>query len=63
MKKAYYIVGAVLFGLGAYFLYSKVRNGNVSFNYRNEDVAQAEDGNHLEPPMEVPILATPPLIS
>ena len=66
MKKGYYIVGAVLLGVGVYFLYNKIKKGNVSFNFRNEDVAEAEAGSHLEPPMEVPTdippIATPPLV-
>jgi hypothetical protein len=66
MGKGYYIVGSVLLGVGLYFLYNKIKNGNVSFNFRNEDVAEAEAGSHLQPPMEasstIPNLATPPLV-
>ena len=62
MGKGYYIVGAVLLGVGAYLLYNKIKNGNLKYNFRNEDnVAQLEEGSHLNPPMEVPPLATPPL--
>jgi hypothetical protein len=53
MGKGYYIVGAVLIGVGVYLLYSKIKIGNVNFNIRNEDVAQEEEGSHLNPPMEV----------
>jgi hypothetical protein len=66
MTKAYYIVGTLLLGLGAYFLYNKIKNGNMSFNFRNEDIAEAEAGSHLEPPMEattnIPSGATPPFV-
>jgi hypothetical protein len=66
MGKGYYIVGAVLLGVGAYFLYNKIKNGNLSFNLRNEYVAETEDGSHLEPPMETkpttPPFATPPFV-
>jgi len=66
MKKAYYIVGAVFLGVGTYFLYNKIKNGNVSFNFRNEDVADTKEGSHLEPPMEstikIPSLATNPIV-
>jgi hypothetical protein len=66
MGKGYYIVGAVLLGVGAYFLYNKIKNGNVSFNFRNDYVAETEDGSHLEPPMETtptnPPFATPPFV-
>jgi hypothetical protein len=55
MGKGYYIVGAVLLGVGAYFLYNKVKKGNLTFNLRNEYVAESEAGSHLEPPMETPI--------
>jgi hypothetical protein len=61
MGKGYYIVGTVLLGIGAYFLYNKIKNGNVSFNFRNESVAETEDGSHLEPPMET-TSNTPPII-
>jgi len=57
MGKGYYIVGALLLGLGGYFLYNKIKNGNVSFNFKSESVAEAEAGSHLEPPMETPIQA------
>lgn len=55
MGKGYYIVGAVLVGVGVYLLYSKIKNVNVNvnFNTRSEDVAQEEEGSHLKPPMEV----------
>jgi len=66
MTRAYYIVGALLFGLGGYFLYNKIKNGNVTFNFKSESVAQAEAGSHLEPPMEtptnIPPNATPPFV-
>jgi hypothetical protein len=62
MGKGYYIVGALLLGLGGYFLYNKIKNGNVTFNFKSESVAEAEAGSHLEPPMEVPDLATPPIV-
>jgi hypothetical protein len=66
MGKGYYIVGAVLFGVGAFLLYTKIKNGNVNFNIRNEEIAQVEEGSHLNPPMETPItvppLATTPII-
>ena len=58
MGKGYYIVGAVLLGVGAYFLYNKIKNGNVTFNFRSEDIMEAEAGSHLEPPMETPIKAS-----
>lgn len=67
MTKGYYIVGAVLLGVGAYFLYDKIKNGNVSFNFRNDYVAEREAGSHLEPPMETtsnsPPIATPTFVS
>lgn len=67
MTKGYYIVGAVLLGVGAYFLYNKIKNGNVSFNFRDDYVAETEDGSHLEPPMEattnIPSGATPPFVT
>lgn len=64
MGKGYYIVGAVLLGVGAYLLYSKIKNGNLTYNSKNQDiVVQAEDGSHLNPPMQVPPLATPPLVT
>jgi hypothetical protein len=66
MTKGYYIVGAVLLGVGAYFLYNKIKNGNISFNFRDDYVAETEDGSHLEPPMEatinIPSGATPPFV-
>lgn len=58
MGKGYYIVGAVLLGVGGYFLYNKIKNGNVTFNFRNEDIAESELGSHLEPPMEMPLEAS-----
>lgn len=67
MGKGYYIVGSVLLGVGIYLLYSKIKNGNVNYNVKNDgDVAQSEDGSHLSPPMEaptsIPPLATPPIV-
>jgi hypothetical protein len=66
MGKGYYIVGAVLLGVGAYFLYNKIKKGNLTFNLRNEYVAEMEEGSHLQPPMEAtintPPLATPPFV-
>jgi hypothetical protein len=63
MGKGFYIVGAVLLGIGTYLLYSKIKNGNLSFNIRNEDnVAQLEDGSHLNPPMEAPEIDSTPII-
>ena len=54
MGKGYYIVGALLIGVGGYLLYNKIKAGNLSFNFRNEDIAEADAGSHLEPPMETP---------
>ena len=67
MGKGYYIVGSVLIGVGVYFLYDKIKNGGINFNLRSQDgVAEAEDGSHLNPPMEVPpkipSLATQPIV-
>jgi hypothetical protein len=63
MGKGYYIIGAVLIGVGAFLLYNKIKNGNVNFNTRNEDnVTQLEEGSHLNLPMEVPDLATPTFV-
>lgn len=62
MKKIYYIIGTLAIGLGGYFLYEKIKNGNVSFNFKNEAVAENELGSHLEPPIEIPSLATTPLV-
>jgi hypothetical protein len=66
MGKGYYIVGAVLVGVGAFLLYTKIKNGNVNFNLRSEDIATAEEGSHLNPPTEAPItvppLATTPIV-
>lgn len=66
MGKVYYILGTVLFGVGAFLLYNKIKNGNVNFNIRGEDITQAEEGSHLDPPKEasstVPPLATPPIV-
>lgn len=61
MGKGYYIVGAVLLGVGAYFLFTKIKNGNISFNPKNDDLENMQDGSHLEPPLEVPPLATTPI--
>jgi hypothetical protein len=58
MGKGYYIVGALLLGVGGYFLYNKIKNGNVTFNFRSEDMPESELGSHLEPPMETPIKVT-----
>jgi hypothetical protein len=67
MGKGYYIVGAVLLGVGAYFLYNKIKKGNASFNFRNEYVSESEAGSHLEPPMEAtsntPPFVTPPFVT
>lgn len=54
MGKGYYIVGALLIGVGGYLLYNKIKGGNLSFNFRNEDIGEADAGSHLEPPMETP---------
>jgi hypothetical protein len=66
MGKGYYIVGTVLLGVGAFFLYTKIKNGNVNFNIRNENIAKSEDGSHLNPPKEaeikIPSLATQPIV-
>jgi hypothetical protein len=63
MGKGYYIVGAVLIGVGAFLLYNKVKSGNVNFNTRSQDdIVEAEDGSHLNPPLEVPTLETPPIV-
>lgn len=67
MKKSYYIIGALLFGVGAFFLYKKIKNANVNVNSRSQDIiAEYEDGSHLNPPNEVPptipTLATPPIV-
>jgi LPXTG-motif cell wall-anchored protein len=62
MSKGYYIVGALLLGLGGYYLYNKIKNGNVTFNFRDESVAEEDLEDNLAPPMEVPPLATPPLV-
>jgi hypothetical protein len=66
MGKGYYIVGTVLLGVGAYFLYNKIKNGNLKFNFRNDYVSETEAGSHLDPPMEsttdIPSIATPPFI-
>jgi hypothetical protein len=62
MTKAYYIVGALMLGLGTYYLYNKIKDGNVAFNFRDEEVAENELEDNLAPPMEVPPLATPPLV-
>jgi hypothetical protein len=52
--------------LGGYFLYNKIKNGNVTFNFKNEDIAEVEAGSHLAPPMEtptnIPPNATPPFV-
>lgn len=62
MTKAYYIVGALLLGLGSYYLYNKIKSGNITFNDLNEIVPDDGVGVNLEPPMEVPDLATPPIV-
>jgi hypothetical protein len=56
MKKGFYIVGALLLGLGGYYLYNKIKSGNVSFNFREEEIIEDELGANLAPPMEVPSL-------
>jgi hypothetical protein len=53
MGKGYYIVGAVLVGVGVFLLYNKIKNGNVNFNTTSENFIQEEEGSHLSPPMEV----------
>lgn len=67
MKKGYYIVGVVLLGVGAYLLYTKIKNGNSGFITGNGDsLAETEEGGHLNPPMEaqptIPPLATLPIV-
>lgn len=62
MSKGYYIVGALLLGLGSYYLYNKIKSGNVTFNFSDESVAEQDLEDNLAPPMEVPPLATPPLV-
>lgn len=62
MGKGYYIVGALLLGLGGYYLYNKIKSGNVTFNLRDESIAEQDLEDNLAPPMEVPPLATPTLI-
>lgn len=62
MSKGYYIVGALLLGLGGYYLYNKIKSGNVAFNFSDESVAEQDLEDNLAPPMEVPPLATPPLV-
>lgn len=62
MTRAYYIVGALLLGLGSYYLYNKIKSGNIQFNELNESVPDDGVGINLEPPMEVPDLATPPIV-
>jgi hypothetical protein len=56
MGKGYYIVGSVLLGIGVFLLYNKIKNGNLTYNFKNQDnIVEAEDGSHLNPPMEVPL--------
>lgn len=62
MKKGYYIVGALLLGLGGYFLYNKIKNGNVMFNFKNEEIEELELGSNLAPPMEAPEFSKAELI-
>jgi len=63
MNKGYYILGSVLLGIGAYMLYNKIKNGNSSFNFKSQDtITESEEGTHLNPPNQVPDLATPPLV-
>jgi len=63
MGKGYYIVGAVLLGVGAYLLYSKIKNGNLTYNFKSQDdIVQSQDGSHLSPPMQVPNLETPAIV-
>lgn len=61
MGKGYYIVGALLLGLGGYYLYNKIKSGNTTFNLRDESVEEKDLEANLAPPMEVPPLATPTL--
>jgi hypothetical protein len=67
MGKGYYIVGALLLGVGGYLLYNKIRNGNSTFNFRDVFVEEKEEGSHLDPPIKTtintPPIATPPFVS
>ena len=62
MKKGYFIVGTVLLGVGVYLLYNKIKNGNISFNPISDNYEPEKEGSHLEPPTEIPSLATPPIV-
>ncbi len=69
MKKntGYYILGAVLVGVGVFLLYNRIKKGNLKLNNLNASVIKNENGNHLEPPIEVPTIevptfATPPFV-
>jgi hypothetical protein len=69
MKKntGYYIIGAVLVGVGVFLLYNRIKKGNLKLNNSNASIIKNENGNHLEPPIEVPIIevptfATPPFV-
>ena len=62
MTRVYYIVGALFIGLGSYYLYNKIKSGNIEFNDLNEIVPDDGVGVNLEPPMEVTDLATPPIV-
>lgn len=59
MGKGYYIVGGVLIGVGIFLLFNKIKKGNLKLNNSNTNINKNENGSHLEPPMEVPSLATP----
>jgi hypothetical protein len=59
--KEYYFVGAVLISAVAYLLYDKIKKGNTNLIKNDYSFTQAEEGSHLQPPMTVPTLATPPL--
>jgi hypothetical protein len=60
MKKSYYIIGGILFGIGAFVLFNKIKKGNLKLNTYNEILVKNE--NNLEPPMEAPSLATPTFV-
>jgi hypothetical protein len=59
MGKSYYIVGGLLIGVGVFILFNRIKKGNLKLNNSNASIIKNENGNHLEPPMEVPSLATP----
>lgn len=54
MKKGMYIAGALLLGLGTYYLYNRIKSGNVNYNFRNESIPEQDLEVNLAPPMEVP---------